>query len=182
MENQVLHTVWCYIPGEAAGEIWNWSLLGVKGLSQTSLRLLKLQVCCALVSCSLPLSLLGLINLKFPLHHNHKYLPHSMKNWEFHGLLRWKMITQPILTTSLTHFLFEWIGECSFWVKGRVLTRLYLVFSCLRSSHTTTAAPNNARSVFWLKPLLRLSSISRWRLNNCATLLTCQHAINKERQ
>ena len=25
MESQVLHTVWCYISGEAAGEIWIWS-------------------------------------------------------------------------------------------------------------------------------------------------------------
>ena len=33
MKSQVLHTVWCNISGEAAGEIWNWSLLGVKGLT-----------------------------------------------------------------------------------------------------------------------------------------------------
>ena len=26
MKSQVLHTVWCHISGEAAGEIWNWSL------------------------------------------------------------------------------------------------------------------------------------------------------------
>ena len=26
MESQVLHTVWCNISGEAAGEIWHWSL------------------------------------------------------------------------------------------------------------------------------------------------------------
>ena len=32
MKGQVLHTVWCNIAGEAAGEIWNWLLLGVKGL------------------------------------------------------------------------------------------------------------------------------------------------------
>ena len=32
MKSQVLHTVWCNITGEAAGEIWTWSLLGVKGL------------------------------------------------------------------------------------------------------------------------------------------------------
>ena len=32
MKTQVLHTVWCNISGEAAGEIWNWSLSGVKGL------------------------------------------------------------------------------------------------------------------------------------------------------
>ena len=25
MESQVLHTVWCHISGEAAGEIWTWS-------------------------------------------------------------------------------------------------------------------------------------------------------------
>ena len=32
MKNQVLYTVWCHISGEAAGEIWNWSFLGVRGL------------------------------------------------------------------------------------------------------------------------------------------------------
>ena len=32
MKSHVLHTVWCYISDEA-GEIWNWSLLGVKGLT-----------------------------------------------------------------------------------------------------------------------------------------------------
>ena len=31
MKGQVLHTGWCFISGEAAGEIWNWSLLRVKG-------------------------------------------------------------------------------------------------------------------------------------------------------
>ena len=33
MKSQVLHTVWCYIFGETAGETSNWSLLVVKGLS-----------------------------------------------------------------------------------------------------------------------------------------------------
>ena len=33
MKSQVLHTVWCYISGEAAGEFWHWSLSGVKGLN-----------------------------------------------------------------------------------------------------------------------------------------------------
>ena len=32
MKSQVLHTVWCNISGEATGEIWHWSLLGVKGV------------------------------------------------------------------------------------------------------------------------------------------------------
>ena len=35
MERQVLHIMWCDISGEAAGEIWNWSLLWVKGLKVT---------------------------------------------------------------------------------------------------------------------------------------------------
>ena len=34
MKTQVLHTVWCNITSEAAGGIWTWSLLGVKGLSR----------------------------------------------------------------------------------------------------------------------------------------------------
>ena len=28
MKSKVLHTVWCNISGEAAGEIWQWSLSG----------------------------------------------------------------------------------------------------------------------------------------------------------
>ena len=32
MKSQVLHTVWCNISCEAAGEFWHWSLSGVKGL------------------------------------------------------------------------------------------------------------------------------------------------------
>ena len=32
MKSQVLHTVWHSISGEAAGDIWHWSLTGLKGL------------------------------------------------------------------------------------------------------------------------------------------------------
>ena len=32
MKSQVLLTVWCSISGGAGGEIWHWSLSGVKGL------------------------------------------------------------------------------------------------------------------------------------------------------
>ena len=35
MKSQVLLTVWCNISGEAAAEIWNWSVLGVKGLRRS---------------------------------------------------------------------------------------------------------------------------------------------------
>ena len=34
MKTHVLHTVWCNITGEAAGEIWTWSLLEVKEFVQ----------------------------------------------------------------------------------------------------------------------------------------------------
>ena len=38
MKSQALHTVQCYITGKAEGEIWTWSLLGVKGLIDLGVR------------------------------------------------------------------------------------------------------------------------------------------------
>ena len=43
---------------------------------------------------------------------------HSMENLTFHSLLRWKMIILQILATSLIHFLFERLGECTFLSSG----------------------------------------------------------------
>ena len=45
------------------------------------------------------------INFKFPLQPHQKYniTPH-IKNLAFHGLLRWKMMILPVLTTSLMHY------------------------------------------------------------------------------
>ena len=43
MKSQVLLTVWCNISGEAAGEIWHWSLSGVKGLVNERPRTMKLK-------------------------------------------------------------------------------------------------------------------------------------------
>ena len=43
MKSQVLYAVLCYISCGAAGEIWNWSLLGVKGLTFT----LIMSWCCS---------------------------------------------------------------------------------------------------------------------------------------
>ena len=51
MKSQVLHTVWCYISGEGAGEILTL-IFGVKGLT---------------------LSLPRVMNLKFPLQPHQKY-------------------------------------------------------------------------------------------------------------
>ena len=36
-KSKVIHAVWCNITCEAAGEIWTWSLLGVRGLKQLTL-------------------------------------------------------------------------------------------------------------------------------------------------
>ena len=36
-ESKVSHAVWCNITCEAAGQIWTWSLLGVRGLKQLTL-------------------------------------------------------------------------------------------------------------------------------------------------
>ena len=36
MKSQALLTVWCNISGGAGGEIWHWSLSGVKGLTSLS--------------------------------------------------------------------------------------------------------------------------------------------------
>ena len=43
MKSQVLHTVWYNITGEAAGEIWTWSLLGVKGSTNESCCITQVQ-------------------------------------------------------------------------------------------------------------------------------------------
>ena len=43
-----------------------------------------------------------------------------MEKLAFHTLLTWKMIILPILTTSLIHFFFKRLGECTFWAyNGR---------------------------------------------------------------
>ena len=57
-----------------------------------------------------------------------KITSHSMENLAFHSLLRWMTISLSILTTSHIYFLFERLGECTFWnmgVKGlsKLLTR-----------------------------------------------------------
>ena len=62
MKSQVLHTVWCNISGEAAGEIGDWSLLGVKGLNAfvATLVVNKKSGTCTGGEISSPLSLSGI--------------------------------------------------------------------------------------------------------------------------
>ena len=51
---------------------------------------------------------------------------HTMKNLAFHGSLRWKRIILSILATSLVHFLFKMLRECTFWAyRSRVRSQGY---------------------------------------------------------
>ena len=36
-KSKVIHAVWCNITCEAAGQIWTWSLLEVRGLKQLTM-------------------------------------------------------------------------------------------------------------------------------------------------
>ena len=65
-------------------------------------------------------------NSNFPCNLTRNITSHSMKNLAFHSLLRWKMITLPILTNITYTFLLERLGECTFWAwewKGLFLHR-----------------------------------------------------------
>ena len=62
---------------------------------------------------SLTLSLPRVIN--FPCSLTRNIASHSMKNLAFYSLVRWKMITLPILTPSPIHLSIGRLGECSFW-------------------------------------------------------------------
>ena len=48
----------------------------------------------------------------FPCSFTRKITSHSMKNLNFHGLLRWKMFTLSI--PHLATYAFIWLGECTF--------------------------------------------------------------------
>ena len=54
---------------------------------------------------------------KFPCSLTRNMTSHSKENLAFHSLLRWKMILIQILTTSLMHFPFRRLGECTFWAQ-----------------------------------------------------------------
>ena len=92
MKSQVLLTVWCTISGEATGEIWHWSLSGVKGLN---------------------VPIRNMTFAKFLMHF--QISSHSMKNlFFFSSLLGWNMIILPTLTPRTDTLLSEMIGECTF--------------------------------------------------------------------
>ena len=67
----------------------------------------------------LTLSLLRVINVKFPLQPTRNITSHSKESLAFHSLLRWKMIVIQILATSLMHFLFKGRENVLFELRAR---------------------------------------------------------------
>ena len=68
MKSQVLHTVWCSITGVAAGWIWTWSLLGVKGFNTRK------------PFKRMPPSIMARVYWQWPVlftHHRHSFVGHS---------------------------------------------------------------------------------------------------------
>ena len=68
-----------------------------------------------LYSRRLTLSLPRVINFTFLFQSLTRDISYSMENLVFDSLLRWKLIELLILTTSLNHFLLEWLGEFVSW-------------------------------------------------------------------
>ena len=70
------------------------------------------------------LSLLRVNMSNFPCSLSRNIRQHSMKNWSFHSLPRWKMITIPILATSLVHFLFRCWEKVLFELRSERVKRV----------------------------------------------------------
>ena len=87
MKSQVLRTVMYNISGETAGEIWHWSLLGVKGLNLPAvlIRTPHCKLACAKGAVDIPIQLwIHLIrNISFKKSSCSKFsqLKHSRKSW-----------------------------------------------------------------------------------------------------
>ena len=109
MKSQVLHTVWCNISCEAAGEIWNWSLLGVKGLTRQ-----HDHTGMALISRALEIQRRTMKQYqlrKCP----GTFLRRASSVIQFGAELIWQIKDDYTTNsrTSLSHFLFERLGECA---------------------------------------------------------------------
>ena len=91
MKSQVLHTVWCNISGEAAGEFWHWSLLGVKGLTSCHPDGICLAVKGHLIPTNSRLWLSLATTLIEPSTHQPNCQPLQWTNpaWNCHKLWRW---------------------------------------------------------------------------------------------
>ena len=95
---------WCNIFGEAVGEIWHWSLLGVKGLI---------------------LLLPRVINFKFPLKPYQKYYTTQYEEVGFSSLTQMEHDYTTNSHCINYTFFFKWLGECTLWT-WRYLAQLYL--------------------------------------------------------
>ena len=88
---------------------------------------------------SLTLHLPRVINFNFLLQSLTRDISYSMENLAIDSLLRWKLTEQSFLTTSLNHFLLEWLGEFALWAwiessKKNMETSLY---HCLNATIST---------------------------------------------
>ena len=64
---------------------------------------------------TLTLSLPGVISHDFLFQSLTRDISYSMENLAIDSLLRQKLIEQSFLTTSLNHFVLEWLGEFTLW-------------------------------------------------------------------
>ena len=63
----------------------------------------------------LTLSLPRVIDFNFLFQSLTRDISYSMDNLAIDSLPKWKLIEQSFLTTSLNHFLLEWLGEFALW-------------------------------------------------------------------
>ena len=108
MKSQVLLTVWCNISGGAGGEIWHWSLSGVKGLSSPFRQLSLL---------TFPSLKLFWISLKFSAmktcHENvHPHLPNRSLCWP-----QTTVYYQTCLLVSRPAHMY--MGHCHYYLRGQ---------------------------------------------------------------
>ena len=106
-------------------------------------------LCCNLLIqqlCHLPqtktiltLSLPRVINFNFFFQSLTRDISYTMENLAIDSLLTWKLIEQSFLTTSLNHFLLEWLGEYALWAWDLKGSMWYLT----KQQHNTTQV------IFW---------------------------------
>ena len=173
MKSQVLHTVWCFISGEAAGKIWCWSLSGMKGLNrkcfalvagvvhQGEARVVQVNLLAAPSSprtswrasclCSGTSSLPG---------HSHCSAGSSRLSWSFHTVCTTRRLcrSQHSSHHSSDHYPCPW-----WWTSFRCEASTSLppnLNTSPRSACTATAHPQRRNCHIWHTRCLRSSPLS----------------------
>ena len=121
MKSQILHTDWCNISGRGCRGSLKLITLGSESVERvTGFIFERLGECTFWLTGSERVEVRGIHSKEwsmsnFPCSLTRNITSHSMKNLAFHTLLRRRMITQTILTTSLIHFSLKRLEECTFW-------------------------------------------------------------------